>query len=103
MIHFAFYVPKTHLEVVKHALFEAGAGKLGNYDQCSFDIQGIGQFRGLDGSDQFLGKKGLLERVEEVKVEMVCEESLMEEIILTLKRVHPYETPAYYAIKTLDY
>lgn len=101
MIHLSFYVPETHLEKVKLAVFNAGAGKIGNYDQCSFEIRGIGQFRPLEGSQPFLGKVNNVERVEEVKVEMVCADELLENVINALKSAHPYETPAYYAIKTI--
>ena len=103
MIHFAFYVPKTHLEEVKKAVFEAGAGRIGNYDCCSFEIEGLGQFRALPGSQPFLGKQGLVEQVVEVKVEMVCEDEKLPDIIQALKTSHPYETPAYYAIKTVGH
>ncbi len=101
MIHLAFYVPKTHLEVVKEAVFKAGAGRIGNYDYCSFEIEGLGQFRPLKGSQPFLGNQDKIEKVLEVKVEVVCEENLLQQIVESLKAAHPYETPAYYAIKML--
>lgn len=102
MVHFVFYVPKTHLEKVKDAVFKAGAGRIGNYDNCSFEIEGIGQFRPLAGSRPFLGTEDKVEKVFEVKVEMVCEEKFLVDIVQALKNSHPYETPAYYAIKTLS-
>lgn len=103
MIHLSFYVPLTHLEKVKESIFKAGAGKIGNYDCCSFEIRGIGQFRPLENSNPFLGEQGELEKVEEVKVEVVCADDLIERVIEALKKAHPYETPAYYAIKTLGF
>jgi hypothetical protein len=101
MIHFAFYVPKNFLEVTKAAVFEAGAGRIGNYDSCCFETRGQGQFRPREGSKPYLGSQELLERVEEIKVEMVLHEEDLEAVIAALKKSHPYETPAYYAIKTL--
>ncbi len=103
MIHIAFYVPVKDAEKVKNAMFQAGAGKIGLYDSCSFETKGIGQFRPLPGSRPAIGVNLELERVEELKVEMVCEEHLAESVIEALKKSHPYETPAYYAIKTLRY
>ena len=63
------FVPSTHTQIVKDALFEAGAGKLGNYDCCCFESVGIGQFRPLAGSSPYLGKENLIETVKEVKIE----------------------------------
>jgi structural hemagglutinin/hemolysin toxin protein RtxA len=99
MYHIAFYVPVTHAETVKQSMFATGAGKLGHYDRCSFETKGLGQFRGLEESQPFLGEKGKIERVEELKVEMICDEIYLSEAIKALKSSHPYETPAYYVIK----
>ncbi len=101
MIHLSFYVPVDAARIVKEAMFAAGAGRIGNYDFCSFEIKGLGQFRPLKGSNPAIGQLGELELVEELKIEMVCEDSKLEEVIAALKKTHPYETPAYYAIKTL--
>lgn len=101
MIHISFYVPQENAPAVKAAMFAAGGGKIGNYDCCSFDIEGIGQFRPLAGSQPYLGSQDQIEKVREVKVEMVCEEHLINDVIAAMKLAHPYETPAYYVIKTL--
>jgi hypothetical protein len=103
MIHISFYVPVKDAEKVKDAMFQAGGGKIGNYDYCSFEVKGQGQFRPLPGSHPTIGSECKLETVEELKVEMVCEDDLAEAVITALKKSHPYETPAYYAIKTLGY
>lgn len=103
MIHISFYVPIDHAEKVKSAMFAAGAGRIGNYDCCSFEFQGIGQFRPLKGSQAFIGNQGVLEKVPELKVEMVCEKSVIHEVVAALKKSHPYEVPAYYTIETLRY
>ncbi|KAF9407099.1 hypothetical protein BGZ76_006183, partial [Entomortierella beljakovae] len=90
-----FFVPEEHKEVVKMRLFSAGAGKYGNYDQCSFETSGYGQFRPLEGSNPFIGKENKLEKVPEYKVEMVCQEDCIEEAVRELIDAHPYEEPAY--------
>jgi hypothetical protein len=95
IIKLEFYVPETHLAEVKTALFEAGAGRIGDYDCCCWETLGNGQFRPLDGSQPFIGEQGRIEVVSEYKVEMVCPVELIEKIVNTLKEAHPYETPAY--------
>lgn len=102
MIQVVVFVPESHLDVVKRAMFAAGAGKMGNYDSCCFESKGQGQFRALHGSQAFIGDIGQLEKVSEVRLEMACEDQLLEQVILAMKKTHPYETPAYYGIKTLS-
>jgi hypothetical protein len=96
----AFYVPIEHGERVKQALFDLGVGRLGNYDCCSWQTEGMGQFRGLEGSHAFVGKKGEVHHEKEIKVEMFCRAELINEALKTLKKVHPYEEPAYYYFPT---
>ena len=95
MYKLCFYVPKSHLEIVKEALFNAGAGRYKNYDQCSWEVLGVGQFRPLDKSNPFIGSKFELKKIPEYKVEMVIGFSEIEKIIEILHEVHPYEEPAY--------
>ncbi len=102
MVKIAFFVPEEHKEAVKAAMFLAGAGGIGNYDQCSWEAEGIGQFRALDGADPFLGSVGEIERVKEFKVEMVCTDSVARSVVQALKQAHPYEEPAYDVISLLD-
>jgi len=90
-----FYVPKDHAETVKEAVFAAGAGKIGDYDKCCWCAEGTGQFRPLEGSDPFIGSKDEVERVPEMKVEMVCDDDAIDAVVEALKKAHPYETPAY--------
>lgn len=96
MFQITFYVPVSHAEKVKESMFRAGAGRVGNYDCCSFESKGLGQFRPLQGSLPFMGKHGEIEQVEELKVEMVCEDEFLTKAITEMKASHPYETPAYY-------
>ena len=95
MYKLSFFVPESHLESVKQALFEAGAGKIGDYDSCCWQTLGTGQFRALEGSDPFFGEPGRVEQVIEYKVELVCEDNLMADVVMRLKAAHPYEEPAY--------
>ncbi|MDX1451829.1 MAG: NGG1p interacting factor NIF3 [Oleiphilaceae bacterium] len=99
MYQLCFYVPQEQVDQVKAAVFQAGGGRIGNYDCCCWQTPGLGQFRPLEGSDPFTGKQGRVEVVEEVKVELVCEEALIESVIAALKRSHPYEEPAYHVIR----
>ena len=89
------YIPETHLDKVKEAIFDAGAGKIGSYDCCCWEVAGRGQFRPLESSDPFLGRAGELEQVREIKVETVCSEKNINSVVEAINRSHPYETPAY--------
>jgi structural hemagglutinin/hemolysin toxin protein RtxA len=90
-----FYVPEKQCEQVKQALFDAGAGILGNYQECSWQILGQGQFKPQEGSQPFLGDKDKLETVNEYKVEILCDANYIKPVIQALKSSHPYEVPAY--------
>lgn len=91
----AFFVPDSHVEVVKAAVFAAGGGRIGDYDHCAWQTLGQGQFRPLDGSQPYLGQGGQVEVVEEWKVELVVADALIAQVVAALKQSHPYETPAY--------
>ena len=89
------YVPETHCEMLKTAMFDAGAGKLDNYDCCAWQsFAGTGQFRPLNGSSPFLGETGKIERVKEIKIELICEKKFLRDVIKTIHKFHPYEMPA---------
>ena len=95
------YVPETHLEQVKNALFEAGAGAIGNYSSCSWQVKGEGQFKPEAGSKPFLGRQAEVERVSEYRLELVCPQEKMHDIAAALKGAHPYEEPAYHFIQAV--
>ena len=99
MFKIIVFIPEEHTDSVKQALFKIGAGKIGNYDCCSFESKGIGQFRPLQGSKPFLGEENIVERVVEVKLEMVCSKGRIKEAIEAMKKAHPYEEIAYDIIK----
>ncbi|MFY9143635.1 NGG1p interacting factor NIF3 [Sulfuricurvum sp.] len=98
------YVPILASENLKNALFDAGAGRYKYYDRCSWESIGTGQFRPLEGSNPSLGTLEALEKVEEIKIEMICTAEKIKEVLEKLKEVHPYEEPAYgvIEIKTLE-
>lgn len=89
------FVPRTHAEIIREAIARAGAGKLGQYDSCSFLSNGTGCFRPLDGAHPYLGKTGRLERADETKVEAICRAEDTAEVVRAMREVHPYEEPAY--------
>ncbi|MDR3238118.1 MAG: YqfO family protein [Spirochaetia bacterium] len=95
MYKLCFFVPESHLEKVKSALFAAGAGKMGNYENCSWQSAGQGQFTPLPGSSPFAGETGKTERLSEYKVEMVCADEFIASAVAALRKAHPYEEPAF--------
>lgn len=101
MVQLFFFVPPEHAEAVKEACFKAGGGAYRRYDKCAWETAGYGQFRPLEGSDPFLGTRNKLEKVKELKVEMLCREEDLPEIFDALIEAHPYEEPAYYAVPVL--
>lgn len=98
MYSLVFYVPESHLEEVKEALFDVGAGAIGDYEACCWQVKGSGQFRPSASANPFIGQSGKLERVEEYRVEMVLKASLKEAVVSALKQAHPYEEVAYHLI-----
>jgi structural hemagglutinin/hemolysin toxin protein RtxA len=95
MYKLVVFVPATHLEKVKNALFARGAGRSANYSHCCWQTLGQMQYLPLPSSDPAVGKPGEMVATQEYKVEMVCEEQYLSSVIAELKKVHPYEEPAY--------
>jgi dinuclear metal center YbgI/SA1388 family protein len=85
------YAPIHHVEPVKAAMFAAGGGVIGNYSECSFDIQGTGSFKGNEFSNPQLGEKNKRESVEEIKIEMIVPSYLNDKIITAARMAHFYE------------
>ena len=94
-----FFVPADHAESVKTAVFAAGAGRFRDYDSCSWETAGRGQFRPLAGADPFVGSVGDLEVVDELRVETICEDRVVRGTVEALLAAHPYEEPAYEVIR----
>ncbi len=103
MYKLVFYVPESHHQQVKSAVFSSGAGKQGDYDQCCWQVLGVGQFRPLKDSQPFLGEQGKLEQVPEYRVEMICDDGCIQAAVSALKQSHPYEEPAYDVIHLCDF
>ena len=90
------HIYSNHIEQVKEAMFESGAGKIGNYDKACWQTLGQGQFRSLVGAKPFIGAIGETTYVPEYKVEMVCPLALKDDCIQAMLKAHPYEEAAYY-------
>lgn len=89
------FCPETHAGQVRTALFEAGAGHIGSYDQCSYNTEGFGTFRAGEGTQPFVGTKGELHRESEIRIETVVPEYKLKAVINALLSKHPYEEVAY--------
>ncbi|OGB75084.1 hypothetical protein A2810_00850 [candidate division Kazan bacterium RIFCSPHIGHO2_01_FULL_49_10] len=89
------FVPESHADAVRQAMSGAGAGKIGNYTNCSFSSKGIGRFQPEAGANPAIGEVGKLEAVEEGRIEMVCPREVLTSVIAAIKKVHPYEEVAY--------
>ena len=95
MFKLCVYIPESYVETVKQALFAVGAGRIGDYDSCSWQVLGQGQFRPLEGSQPFIGQTGAVEQVAEYRVEMVCADEVVDAALSALREAHPYEEPAF--------
>lgn len=90
------FVPRSHLEKVRKAMCDAGAGKIGKkYDNCTFYTSGTGTFRPLARAKPYVGKRGKMERVYEVRLETIVAKKDLKKILAAMKEAHPYEEPAY--------
>jgi dinuclear metal center YbgI/SA1388 family protein len=91
----AVFIPVSHTEKVMLAMANAGAGSIGAYDSCSFQSEGTGTFRPLKGSNPFIGSTGTLERVDEMRLEMIVPTWKLNPVLEAMKAAHPYEEIAY--------
>lgn len=103
MYFIAVYIPTADLETVKNAMFSAGAGKIGEYDHCCWQVEGVGQYRPLENSNPSIGTRMQMSTEKEWRVEMVCEKSKIHEVITAMKQAHPYEVPAYQVLEMLAF
>lgn len=95
LIKLVTFSPFSHAHIVREALFNAGAGHIGNYDQCSFNSKGEGTFRALENTNPYVGEKNLLHHEKEVRIEVILPEHIKNKVIQSLISVHPYEEVAY--------
>lgn len=104
LYRFCFYVPVDAADAVKQAVFATGAGRIGDYDSCCWQVEGTGQFRPLAGANPAIGEVNAVSQVAELKIEMVCEAGLIKRAVEAMLAAHPYEEPAYqvWPVLTLD-
>lgn len=101
--HLIVYVPLSHADAVRAAMAEAGAGRIGNYDSCSFSVRGTGRFRPSERAKPAIGSAGKLEEVEEERIEAVVAEGDLKKVLKAIVKVHPYEEPAIHVLPMQDY
>lgn len=89
------FVPAEALDAVRDAVFEAGAGRIGLYERCSWYTEGTGTFFAGEGADPSVGEKGHEERVPELRLETVFPEERQNDVVAALRAAHPYEEPAF--------
>jgi hypothetical protein len=87
------FIPATHVEALRLALGQVGAGRIGNYDHCCSVTEVRGYWRPLDGADPYQGEIGKIEQGSECKVEVNCRRELVAAALAAVRRVHPYEEP----------
>lgn len=103
LYHLYYYVPSSHLEKTKKAIFTAGAGNIENYSYCAWQTKGTGQFKPGLKNRAYIGKTGKISKVSEYKVETLCQASKIKGVIKALKGAHPYECPAFGVLKLEDF
>jgi dinuclear metal center YbgI/SA1388 family protein len=89
------FIPPGHVDHVREALAKAGAGRIGEYDLCSFNLEGVGTFRGSEHTNPFLGQAGVFEQEQEIRLEMILPTKRQNAVVNALYASHPYEEPAY--------
>ncbi len=101
-VKLVWFVPLSHLDVTRDAVFAVGAGWIGEYARCSWFTVGTGTFHGTAGTSPAVGEAGREERVDEARVETVVEQERLTEVIAALRSAHPYEEPAYDVYTLVD-
>ncbi|SDH48443.1 dinuclear metal center protein, YbgI/SA1388 family [Alteribacillus persepolensis] len=89
------FTPLSHVDQVRQALGDAGAGYIGDYSHCTFSAEGTGTFIPGEGTNPYLGKQGEMEFASEKRIETVVPENLLKRVVRALEKAHPYEEPAY--------
>lgn len=95
LLKISTFVPKIHAQRVRDAMFEAGAGYIGNYDSCSFNMEGYGSFKANDNANPFVGKLNEIHYETEIKIEVILPEHIKNKVLSALIKAHPYEEPAF--------
>ena len=94
-VKLVWFVPEDALDATRDAVFEAGGGRIGDYERCSWFTAGTGTFFGAEGTDPATGERGREERVPELRVETVVPADRLEAVVAALGAAHPYEEPAF--------
>lgn len=94
-VKLVWFVPADALDETRNAVFAAGAGRIGDYERCSWYTAGTGTFVGGEGTEPAIGERGREEHVPELRVEIVVPEARLRDVIFALRLAHPYEEPAY--------
>ncbi len=102
IVKLVVYVPPESEVKVRLALGKAGAGKMGNYDCCSFVSKGVGHYRPLAGTRPYKGKTGKIEDADELRIETVCYEKELPKVLKAMRQAHPYEEVAYDIVPLLN-
>ena len=89
------FVPLDHAEAVREAIHAAGGGTLGNYSYVSFSSRGVGRFKPEKGSHPAIGEVGKIQEVEEERIEVLVDKSIISDVLTAMKKAHPYEEVAY--------
>jgi dinuclear metal center YbgI/SA1388 family protein len=89
------FCPSKHMENVQQAMFDAGAGNIGNYDNCSYYTDGTGTFRALEGSNPYVGEANKLHKEQEYRIETIVPKHRLTNVVNAMIKAHPYEEPAY--------
>lgn len=95
LVKLVTFVPADHAEKVREAIFKAGAGVIGNYDMCSYNVEGYGTFRGNELTNPFTGRKGEMHREPETRIETIMPSYISGQVVAALIEAHPYEEAAY--------
>lgn len=95
LVKLAVFVPADHADAVRDALFGAGAGQVGNYDECSFNLAGTGTFRAGEGTEPYVGEQGKRHRENEVRIEVICPVVRQQAVVAAMIGAHPYEEVAF--------
>jgi hypothetical protein len=101
-VKLVWFVPAEALDTTRAAVFEAGGGRIGDYERCSWYTAGTGTFLGGDETDPAIGERGIEQHVPELRVEALVPDELVEDAVEALRTAHPYEEPAVDVYPLLD-
>jgi len=93
------YVPESHVDSVKQAMFDAGAGNVAGYSHCCWQTLGQGQYRPGVEAKPYVGQANQLATVQEIKLEIFCPQAKVAGVLRAMRQAHPYEVPAYFVLQ----